>query len=103
MRGYFAFALVALALLFAATHYDPNAGNRILIDTPDGPLVHDSGGIKLCEKRQLVGKQHTLNPHAPPDKRIQEQVRVCVEAFPGGRPPPPPIKVTTERKPWSIA
>ncbi len=43
--------------------------------------------IQVCEKVELPGKAYTLNPNAPPKKRVQATVRVCWEAeVPSHRP-----------------
>lgn len=73
------------------------------IDEPDASLAASATRIKLCEKRQLSGDQHTLNPHAPPARRRQELIVVCVEVLPDGTRPNGPVLITTKRKPWSIA
>lgn len=72
---------------------------------PGAPLVTNAaaGKILLCEKRQLPGKQHTLNPHAPPGEQRQEIIKVCVEVLPDGQRPSGPVNIITERKPGSIA
>lgn len=106
MRGWLALTLFLLVTLFALTRYDPDAGNHLVIDEPDA-LMHAAAGsglLEVCEKRELPGPKHTLNPHAPPAKRRQERILVCVETLPDGRlPPVAPIMVTTVRKIVSIA
>lgn len=103
MRGAIAIIMFALAVVFSITHYDPDAHNRIVIDEPEAPVHPAQTIIRLCERRQLPGERHTLNPHAPIEKRRQETINVCVEALPDGNRAPGPIRITTERKRRSIA
>lgn len=104
MRGFVAMVLFALALLFALTHYDPNAGDRLAIDQPSNwHEAKSSNKMEVCEKRQLAGRQHTLNPHAPPEKQRQELILVCLEIPADGRlPKDGRVPFTTYRKPWAV-
>lgn len=106
MRGAFALALFVLAVLFGLTHYDPNASHRFLIDAQPAPNLHRTSGpnqlFEVCESRALRGPAHTLNPHAPPERRRQELIKVCVEVLSNGQLPPPPFIVNTVRKPVTI-
>lgn len=99
MRGWIALVLFVLVALFAVTHHDPNASNRILVE----PVVPVAASMILCEKRQLQGRQHTLNPHAPPKKRRQELITVCVEVPADGHLPRGPVSYKAMRQPLTIA
>lgn len=107
MRGFIAAVLFALALLFALTHYDPDASNRLVIDGHSAPNLHRAKAgnrIEVCEKRQLAGRQHTLNPHAPREKQRQELITVCLEVPADGHPPKDGrVPYTTYRKPMGVA
>jgi hypothetical protein len=44
--------------------------------------------IVVCAPMSLPGKENTLNPNAPPDKQVQDTIKVCAQ-------------ITVPDKPWT--
>lgn len=41
------------------------------------PMQIQAKSLVVCSKVLLPGKEHTLNPNAPPDKQVQEKQNFC--------------------------
>lgn len=71
MRGAFALILLFVAALFAVTRYDPDAGNRILIEPveePDAPAFYLQSGTAVEKRYSGVMDYGNLPSILPPER-----------------------------------